>query len=80
MLVAGFLLIEKKGIVGLALVYVISEGVCLLLVFAIQIFGKIKDYIKEKYSFTNRFFEEFYPIEEGSIEKMSKNLEGMCDE
>ena len=38
MLVAGFLLIEKKGILGLALVYVISEGVCLLLVFAIQIF------------------------------------------
>ena len=80
MLVAGFLLIEKKGIVGLALVYVISEGVCLLLVFAIQIFGKIKDYIKEKYSFTNRVFEEYYPIEEGSMEKMSENLEGLCDE
>ena len=80
MLVAGFLLIEKKGIVGLALVYVISEGVCLLLVFAIQIFGKIKDYIKEKYSFTNRVFEEYYPIEEGSMEKMSQNLEGLCDE
>lgn len=32
MLVAGFLLIEKKGILGLALVYVISEEVCLLLV------------------------------------------------
>ena len=56
MLAAGFFLIDKKGIVGLALVYVISEGVCLLLVFAIQIFGKIKDYIKEKYSFTNRDF------------------------
>lgn len=80
MLVAGFLLIEKKGIVGLALVYVISEGICLLLVFAIQIFGKIKDYIKEKYSFTNRVFEEYYPIEEGSMEKMSQNLEGLCDE
>lgn len=80
MLVAGFLLIEKKGIVGLALVYVISEGVCLLLVFAIQIFGKIKDYIKEKYSFTNRVFEEYYPIGEGSMEKMSQNLEGLCDE
>ena len=80
MLVVGFLLIEKKGIVGLALVYVISEGVCLLLVFAIQIFGKIKDYIKEKYSFTNRVFEEYYPIEEGSMEKMSQNLEGLCDE
>lgn len=80
MLVTGFLLIEKKGIVGLALVYVISEGVCLLLVFAIQIFGKIKDYIKEKYSFTNRVFEEYYPIEEGSMEKMSENLEGLCDE
>ena len=64
MLVAGFLLIEKKGILGLALVYVISEGVCLLLVFAIQIFGKIKDYIKEKYSFTNRVFEE-YPSDRG---------------
>lgn len=80
MLVAGFLLIEKKGIVGLALVYVISEGVCLLLVLAIQIFGKIKDYIKEKYSFTNRVFEEYYPIGEGSMEKMSQNLEGLCDE
>ena len=80
MLVAGFLLIDKKGIVGLALVYVISEGVCLLLVLAIQIFGKIKDYIKEKYSFTNRVFEEYYPIEEGSMEKMSQNLEGLCDE
>ena len=80
MLVAGFLLIEKKGIVGLALVYVISEGICLLLVFAIQIFGKIKDYIKEKYSFTNRVFEEYYPIGEGSMEKMSQNLEGLCDE
>lgn len=80
MLVAGFLLIEKKGILGLALVYVISEGVCLLLVFAIQIFGKIKDYIKEKYSFTNRVFEEYYPIGEGSMEKMSQNLEGLCDE
>lgn len=32
MLAAGFFLIDKKGIVGLALVYVISEGVCLLLV------------------------------------------------
>ena len=80
MLAAGFFLIDKKGIVGLALVYVISEGVCLLLVFAIQIFGKIKDYIKEKYSFTNRVFEEYYPIEEGSMEKMSQNLEGLCDE
>lgn len=69
MLAAGFFLIDKKEIVGLALVYVISEGVCLLLVFAIQIFGKIKDYIKEKYSFTNRVFEEYYPIEEGSMEK-----------
>ena len=80
MLAAGFILIDKKGIVGLALVYVISEGVCLLLVLAIQIFGKIKDYIKEKYSFTNRVFEEYYPIEEGSMEKMSQNLEGLCDE
>ena len=66
--------------VGLALVNVISEAVCLLLVLAIQIFGKIKDYIKEKYSFTNRVFEEYYPIEEGSMEKMSQNLEGLCDE
>lgn len=80
MLAAGFILIDKKGIVGLALVYVISEGVCLLLVLAIQIFGKIKDYIKEKYSFTNRVFEEYYPIGEGSMEKMSQNLEGLCDE
>ena len=80
MLAAGFFLIDKKEIVGLALVYVISEGVCLLLVFAIQIFGKIKDYIKEKYSFTNRVFEEYYPIEEGSMEKMSQNLNGLCDE
>ena len=38
------------------------------------------DYIKEKYSFTNRVFEEYYPIEEGSMEKMSQNLEGLCDE
>ena len=80
MLVTGFLLISRMGIVGLALVYVISEAVCLLLVLAIQIFGKIKDYIKEKYSFTNRVFEEYYPIEEGSMEKMSQNLEGLCDE
>ena len=41
---------------------------------------KKKDYIKEKYSFTNRVFEEYYPIEEGSMEKMSQNLEGLCDE
>jgi len=47
MLAAGFLLISRMGIVGLALVYVISEAVCLLLVLAIQIFGKIKDYIKK---------------------------------
>ena len=30
--------------------------------------------------FTNRVFEEYYPIEEGSMEKMSQNLEGLCDE
>ena len=51
MLAAGFFLIDKKGIVGLALVYVISEGVCLLLVFAIQIFGKNKRLHKRKIQF-----------------------------
>ena len=80
MLAAGFLLISRMGIVGLALVYVISEGICLLLVLSIQILGKIKDYIEEKYSFTNRVFEEYYPIEEGSMEKMSANLNQLCDE
>ena len=87
MLAAGFFLIDKKGIVGPsgnaceAVDKVINfPRRCLLLVFAIQIFGKIKDYIKEKYSFTNRVFEEYYPIEEGSMEKMSQNLEGLCDE
>ena len=48
MLVTGFLLISRMGIVGLALVYVISEAVCLLLVLAIQIFGKIKRLHKRK--------------------------------
>ena len=50
--------------------------------FAIQIFGKIKDYIKrkKKIQFYQPGFEEYYPIGEGSMEKMSQNLEGLCDE
>ena len=80
MLVFGFWLIGKKGIIGLALVYAISEAVCLLTVLLAQVFGNIRKYIEEKYKFTNRVYEGYYTIEEGSMEELSDNLNRLCEE
>lgn len=80
MLALGFWLIGKKGITGLAMTYAISEAVCLLTVLLVQVSGSIKKYIEEKYKFTNRVYEGYYTIEEGSMEELSDNLNQLCEE
>ena len=80
MLVLGFCLIGKMGITGLALTYAVSEAVCLLTVIAVQAFGGIKAFIEEKYKFTNRVYEGYYTIEEGSMEQLSDDLNKLCEE
>lgn len=80
MLLLGFWLIGKKGITGLAMTYAISEAVCLLTVLLVQVSGSIKKYIEEKYKFTNRVYEGYYAIEEGSMEELSNDLNQLCEE
>lgn len=80
MLLLGFWLIGKKGITGLAMTYAISEAVCLLTVLLVQVSGSIKKYVEEKYKFTNRVYEGYYAIEEGSMEELSNDLNQLCEE
>lgn len=80
MLVFGLILITDKGITGLAVVYVISEAICLLFVLSVWSFRSSKHYIEEKYKTTNRIFEGFYPIEAGSMEEVAQSLEKLCEE
>lgn len=80
MLVLGVWLITENGIMGLAMVYVISEVLCLLLVLLISIAASSKKYIDKYYAFPNRMFEGFYPIEQSSMHKLSEELEKVCEE
>ncbi len=80
MLLFGVFLILYNGIIGLSFVYLISEIICLLLILIIKIFSSSRKYIAEKYNFTNKMFEHFYPIEAGSMEEVANNLEALCEE
>lgn len=80
MLILGFVFIVNLGIIGLAMVYVISEVVCILFVILTRYVRGSQKYIEEKYSVSNRVFERFYSIEAGSMDEVAKNLEMLCEE
>ena len=80
MLTVGSVLILKRQIVGLALAYVISEGLCLLGLFVIRFTRGSKVYVAEKFKLSKRTFEQFYPIEADSIEQVSADLEKLCED
>lgn len=80
MLAGGACLIPSKGIEGLAMVYVVSEGLCMAIMLLVLIFKNSKKYIEENYCSYNRVFERFYKIEEDSIELLSRELEQVCEE
>ena len=80
MLTVGSVLILKQQIVGLALAYVVSEGMCLLGLLVIRFVSGSKTYVTEKFKFSKRTFEQFYPIEANSIEQVSADLEKLCED
>lgn len=80
MLVFGICLIPVKGIEGLSMVYVFSEGMCVVILFFVLVFQSSKKYVQKNYYFNNQIFEKFYPIEEGSMEVLSAELEQICEE
>ncbi len=80
MLLLGAVLIQKWNIIGLAWVYVGSEAICLLLILAIRFLGNTRAYMDEKYSVTDRVYERYYPIEEGSMEAVTTEMNRLCEE
>lgn len=80
MLTVGSVLILKQQVVGLALAYVVSEGVCLLGLLTVRLVNGSKSYVAEKFKLSKRTFEQFYPIEADSIEHVSADLEKLCED
>lgn len=80
MLIVGSVLILKKQIVGLALAYAVSEGLCLMGLLVIRFVNGSKAYVTEKFKLSKRAFEQFYPIEADSIEQVSADLEKLCED
>ena len=80
MLAFGACLIPGRGIEGLAMAYVLGEGLCLVIMLCVLVFKSSKKYIEENYCFYNRVFERFYKIEESSIDLLAKELEQVCEE
>ncbi len=81
-LTSGLLLIPKFNVLGVSLAYLTTELVCLLFVLGVMMISPSKKYVGSHYSHddsTGRLFECDYPIKTESMEKISSDLEEICD-
>lgn len=79
LLLAGIVLIPGGGIRGLGAAYICCEGLCLLFALTVLLLRSSKKYVLAHYSPSGRTFEENYPIQTQSMEKISADLEQLCD-
>jgi hypothetical protein len=79
LLLAGIVLIPGGGIRGLGAAYICCEGLCLLFALTVLLLRSSKKYVLAHYSPSGRTFEENYPIQTRSMEKISADLEQLCD-
>lgn len=80
MIILGIIFIPWLGLKGLALSYVVSEALCLGIVLVVRRVNDSQGYVERNYSFDKQVFERYYPIEEGSMESLTAELEKVCDE
>lgn len=80
MLTVGGIFIPLWNITGLACAYICTEIICTLVILTILAFRSSRRYVTEKYAFEGKSFEQNYVIETQSMEQISGDLEGICDE
>lgn len=80
MLIFGSLLIARWQIKGLALTYVLVEGIGTLFVAIVHKYQSSYPYITEKYHVVGHVFENNYPIHAESVEHISSDLDSVCEE
>ena len=80
MLAGGFLLISRERILGLSAVYICTELVCCLLALLVRAVRGSRGFLRALCPPGGRVFEEQYEIRTGSMERISANLERICDE
>ncbi|MGN0405381.1 MAG: MATE family efflux transporter [Bariatricus sp.] len=79
MLLLGGLLIARWQIKGLALTYILVEGIGTLFAAFIHRFRSSYPYISEKYRAVGNVFENHYPIHAESVEQISSDLDAICE-
>lgn len=80
MLTVGGIFIPLWNITGLACAYICTEIICTLVILTILAFRSSRRYVTEKYAFEGKSFEQNYVIETQSMEQISGDLGGICDE
>ena len=80
LLLSGTIIIPMLDIKGVALAYLISEGLCSLFVFVTETISSSDKYVEKNYSLHEKCFESDYPIEQESMGKISADIERICDE
>ena len=79
-LAVGGIFIPIWNITGLACAYICTEVICTLVILSILAVRSSRQYVTEKYAFEGKSFEQNYVIETQSMEQISGDLEGICDE
>ncbi len=80
MLTVGVLLIPRFGVVGLGITYLCSEVICFIVTVCIGITKGSEKLVKDDFKSVNRTFEKTYTIHPESVEQISSDLEGICEE
>lgn len=73
-------MIARWQIKGLALTYVLVEGIGTLFVAIVHKYQSSYPYITEKYHVVGHVFENNYPIHAESVEHISSDLDSVCEE
>ena len=80
LLILGALLIPRFTIIGVSSSYVSGEVICSLGILLVTLLRPSRKRVEEKFGNQGRIVEKVYPLEKGSMERITSDLEAISEE